>query len=269
MKQLANKIVRHLKLFLYLSKFSFMSVVVYRVNSLLFGITPIIWMTTTIAFLSIIFRGGKEIGGWGYWEIMLLLGIHELVFLGTWMLFAENLERFIYDVRQGTFDRVLLKPVNHRFFVSFNSIDFTAIGSLVNTIVVLFLALSHVTIMINPFKLLLFFISLLSAYLIVYLLYFSIASLSLFFVNAGTFTDWLLEMTDFDRYPADIYGNIFRQFLFFGIPILFFAYVPAAILLDKIPAYFVGLGILVVLWLYLISTIIWRAGLKRYQSASS
>lgn len=269
MKQLANKIIRYLKLYFLIVKTSVMSVFIYRVNSLLFGITPIIWMLTSLVFISVIFGGIKEIGGWNYWEVMLLLGIHELVFLGTWMFFADNLDEFIYNVRTGAFDRTLVKPANHRFLVSFGSIDFTGIGGLFNTIVILSLAFPHVVVKISALKIILFLISLLSAYAITYLLYFSISCLSLYFVNAFTFSDWLLEATDFDRYPAEIYSRGFRRFLFFGLPILFFAYVPTAILLGKIPDYFVGLGLLVVIWLLILSTVLWRKGLKRYQSASS
>lgn len=269
MKQLVSKLIRYLKLYFLIAKTSVMSVFIYRINSLVFGITPIIWMLTSLVFITVIFGGVKEIGGWNFWEVMLLLGIHELVFLGTWMFFADNLDAFIYDVRTGAFDRTLVKPVNHRFLVSFGAIDFTGIGSLFNTIIILSLAIPQVHIQISAIKIILFLISLLSAYAITYLLYFSISCLSLFFVNAYTFSDWLMEATDFDRYPAEIYSRGFRRFLFFGLPVLFFAYVPTAILLGKIPDYFVGLGLLVIIGLIIISTVLWRIGLKKYQSASS
>lgn len=269
MKQLANNLKRYLKLYFYLARFSVMEVTIYRANSLLLGITPIVWMIIQVIFVSVLFKENKEIAGWNYWEVMLLLGIHELVFLGTWMIFAENLEKFIREVRFGNYDRMLLKPVNQRFLISFNALDFTSIGSLFNTIVILSFSLSHIALKIDFFKLILFFISLICAGIIIYLFYFIIATLSFFITNAEVFTDWLLEASDFDHYPGEVYGNYFRSFLLFGLPILFFGYVPAAILLDKLPSYYALLAVMMVLWLYLISTILWRKGLKRYQSASS
>jgi len=269
MKQLVNKIVKYLRVYFCLIRLDVMEVFVYRLNSLVVGVTPIVWMATMIVFTTVIFRGIRQIGGWSFWEAMLLLGIHELIFLGTWMFFAGNLEEFMTDIRRGTFDKTLLKPVNQRFLVSFNGIDFTSIGSLVNVIALLFVSLIHLSIKTSILGVLLFFVSLISAYLMVYLIYFCLSCLSLFFVDAGAFSDWVMEMTDFDRYPADIYGKYFKFFLFFVLPILFLAYVPTAILLNKLPDYFVGIGILLVIWLYIISTIVWRVGLKRYQSASS
>ncbi len=67
----------------------------------------------------------------------------------------------------------------------------------------------------------------------------------------------------------EIYGNFLRNFLFFVIPIMFFAYVPAGILLGKLPWYFVVFGAVINIWLYVISVFLWRRGLKNYQSASS
>jgi len=129
-----------------------METVIYRANSLFLGITPIVWMITVIVFLSVIFSGNENIGGWSYWQVMLLLGIHELVFLGTWMFFAGNLDRFAQELRFGYFDQILVLPVNHRFLISFNSLDFTAIGSLANVIVVLSWALTHVSLNIDFFS---------------------------------------------------------------------------------------------------------------------
>lgn len=269
MKQLVNNFRRYLKLFFCLLRVSVMETLAYRTSGLLLGITPIVWMATNLIFLSVLFGGVKEIGGWSRWEMMLLLGIHEVIFLLTWMFFAGNLEKFVDDVRLGSFDRTLLKPANHRFLVSFNAVDLTALGSLINSIVILSIAFSKLSLNFTFVKTVCFFVSFFSAVIIVYLIYFLVASLCLFFTKAEIFLDWFLEMTDFDRYPADIYGNGFRRFLFFGLPILFFAYVPTAILLDKIPLIFTVYGLLIILWLYFLSTIFWRVGLKRYQSASS
>ena len=269
MKRLVSNIIRYLRLYFVLAKLSIMSVVIYRTNSLFMVITPLVWIATVVVFISIILGDGGSIGGWNYWEMISLLGIHELIFLGSWFLFIGNLNRFIREINLGKFDRILLRPVNHRFLVSFNSVDLTTIAGILNAFLMFFFSLAKLKVDISLEKWLLFLISFFSAYLILYFIYFLVCSLSLFFINAETFADWLIEATDFDRYPAEIYSNLFRFFLLFFLPILFFAYVPTAILLNKLPGYFAILGLMMVAWFYLISTFIWRSGLKRYQSASS
>lgn len=247
-----------------------MSVLIYRINSLMMGTTPIIWMLTTVAFITVIFQKGSRIGNWDYWELMFLLGIHEFIYLLSWLTFVGNLIDFIRLVRLGRFDIILLRPVNHRFFVSFNSLDLSGVlGGVFNTIFLIGLSLSKLNFQISTIRLIAFIFSLITSYLIFYLIVFSIASLSLFFVKSETFIDWFMEITDFDRYPADIYSNWFKYFLFSFLPVLFLAYTPASIFLGKLPEYFVIIGLVVFFALYLLSTFLWQEGLKNYQSASS
>lgn len=270
MKQLVNKFKRYLRLYYYLIKSSIMSVLVYRINTLMMGTTPIVWMLTTVAFITVIFQKGSQIGNWKYWELMFLLGVHEFIYLMSWLTFVGNLIGFTHFVRLGKFDITLLRPVNHRFFVSFNSLDLSgAFGGIFNTVFLVGLSLSKLDFQISIVRVIAFLFSLIISYLVFYLIIFSITSLSLFFVKSETFVDWFMELTDFDRYPAEIYSNWFKYFLFSFLPILFLAYVPTAIFLGRLPLYFVGIGLVVVACLYIISSILWRAGLKNYQSASS
>jgi len=235
---------------------------------LLIGLAPIIWMVTTVIFLSVIFKGTKEIGGWSFWELLLLTGIQEIIYLASWTTFLGNLINFIYSVDSGKFDLTLLRPVNHRFFVSFGALDITSILSIVNSVVLVSLSLANLKFSFSPDRILLFLFGLIIAYLVIYLLSFILASFSLFWIKGENFIRWLMETLDFDRYPAEIYSDWFKVFLLTFLPILFLGYVPTGILLGKLPGYFIFFGILIVAWLYIVSTLIWKKGLKNYQSAS-
>ena len=169
MKLLVNKIKRYLKLYYCLIRSSLMSVLIYRINSLMMGTTPIIWMLTTVAFITVIFQKGSRIGNWDYWELMFLLGIHEFIYLLSWLKFVGNLIDFIRLVRLGRFDIILLRPVNHRFFVSFNSLDLSGVlGGVFNTIFLIGLSLSKLNFQISTIRLIAFIFSLITSYLIFY-----------------------------------------------------------------------------------------------------
>lgn len=270
MRQLVNKFRRYLKLYYYLVKFSVMNVLIYRINSLIMGITPVVWMASSVSFLVVIFGDAKQIAGWGFWELTFLLGVHELIYLFSWLTFINNLMEFSRWIRLGKFDMTLLKPVNHRFFVSFNSIDLSgALGGIFNTTLLIGLSLIKLNLSFNFSRVLFFIFGLMISYAVFYLLVFLLSSLSLYWVKAETFLDWLMESTDFDRYPAEMYSDWFRFFLFTFLPILFLAYTPTAILLGKLPWYYDFFGLVIVVWLYFVSTVIWRKGLRHYESASS
>lgn len=270
MRQLVSKFRRYLKLYYYLVKFSIMNDLIYRINSLIMGITPIVWMASMVSLLVVVFGGTKQIAGWGFWELMLLMGVHELIYLFSWLTFVANLMEFTEWVRLGKFDMTLLKPVNHRFFVSFNSIDLSgALGGIFNTVCLIGLSSIKLNLSFNPSRFVFFIFGLIISYLVFYFLFFLLSSLCLYWTKTEIFADWFMEATDFDRYPAEMYSDWFRFFLFTFLPILFLAYTPTAILLGKLPPYYLLFGLLTVVWLYIISTLVWKSGLKHYQSASS
>lgn len=268
MKLLAAKIKRYLRVYYYSARVSVMNVLIYRSNSLLMGLAPVIWAFTFVIFLSVIFKEQKELGGWNHLELIFLLGVQEIIFMSTWMTVIKNLQEFSEWVRLGKFDLILLRPLNHRFWVSFNSVDITGILGLINALAITVFSLFKLKIQFIPGRFFFFLVGLIIAYSLVYFLAFIFSALSFFLIKSEIFHNLLLELWDFSRYPASIYDNWFRIFLLFFIPVLFFSYVPSAILLGKISWSYDFLGILLTLLLYFISTILWRKGLRRYQGAS-
>jgi len=269
MKQLVNKVKYYLKIYFFLVKLNVVGVLIYRVNPLIIGLAPFVWLATMLIFLATIFSRVKTLGGWNFWEIVLLSGVHEVIFLLTWATFLTNLRKFIDEVKTGRFDQILLKPISSRFLASFRNLDFTSVGGLLNAFFVFCFSLGKIIGEIHFLKIPGFLIFLLIAYFVCYFVYFIFTSLSLFFINSRTFIDWIFDVTDFDRYPAEIYTPRLRVFLTFFLPILFFAYYPTAYLLGKIGEGYLLIGLFLVIGLGLISHFLWHFGLRYYQSASS
>lgn len=269
MRLLVNRFKYYLRILYSFIKFSLLDILIFRINALIMGLAPIVWLGTMILFLITIFSRVKQLGGWNFWEIVFLTGVHEVIFLLAWTTFASNLRTFIGDIQTGRFDQILLKPINPRFMVSFRFLDFTTFGSFLNVVFVFLFSFSRAVGRIDFMRLMGFMILLGVSYWICYFVYFIFASLALFFINVRIFLDWIFDLTDFDRYPAEIYPLTIRLFLTFFLPILFFAYVPTAFLLGKLNWSYVFISLLVLLFLYLISHFIWHRGLEHYQSASS
>jgi ABC-2 type transport system permease protein len=269
MKPLASKISRYLRLWLFLSRLSLSEMLIFRINGLLFGLAPVVWALTILVFLSIVFSKVKTLGGWSFWETVFLLGVSEAIFIVYWASFLVNLRSFINRVRTGRFDQLLLKPVNLRFLVSFQALDFTLLGSFVNSLAIFFVSLVKVSQQIDLARLPGFLFLLLAAYIICHLFHFIFASLAFWVVNARPFLDWIFEVSDFGHYPAQIYPPSLRLFFTFFVPVLFFGYFPTAFLLGRLENVYLAIAVLLILILYVISRYLWQAGLRRYQSASS
>lgn len=269
MKQLVSKIKRYLRVYFFLVRRSIIDILIFRINGLVLGLAPIFWMTSMLVFLATIFSKINNLGGWSAWEIVFLTGVHEMIFLLTWATIMPNLRNLVNDVRTGRFDQVLLKPISPRFLSSFKMTDFTVIGSVLNVLFIFFFSLSRISFEHSLIKLIGFFLFLCFSYLIAYFVYFICASLSLFFINSRTLLDIVFELTETDRYPAEIYPIALKAFLTIFLPILFFAYFPTAFLLGKISAIYILYALLVAVVLGFVSHIVWHRGLRSYQSASS
>jgi len=269
MKQLVNKIKRYVRVYWFLVRRSVIDILIYRINGLVLGLAPIFWMTSMLVFLTTIFSKVNSLGGWDVWEIVFLTGVHEMIFLLTWATIMPNLKNFTNEVRNGKFDQVLLKPISPRFLSSFKMVDLTVIGSVVNVLFIFFFSFSKISFEHSFLRIAGFFLFLGLSYLIAYFVYFICASLSLFFINSRTLLDIVFELTETDRYPAEIYPTALKTFLTAFLPILFFAYFPTAFLLGKISAIYLVYAFLVAAVFGFISHFVWRKGLKNYQSASS
>lgn len=269
MKQLVNKIKRYLRIYFFLVRRSIIDILIFRINGLVLGLAPIFWMTSMLVFLATIFSKVNNLGGWSAWEIVFLTGVHEMIFLLTWATIMPNLKNFTYEVKNGKFDQVLLKPISPRFLSSFKMVDFTVIGSVFNVIFVFFFSLSRISFEHSLLRIGGFFLFLCFSYLIAYFVYFICASLSLFFINSRTLLDIVFELTETDRYPAEIYPTAFKAFLTVFLPILFFAYFPTAFLLGKIGAVYIIYAFLIAIVFGIVSHLVWHRGLRNYQSASS
>lgn len=269
MKQLVNRLSYYLCVFQTLLRLSIMEILIFRINALIMGLAPIIWMATVLIFIGTLFSRIKTLGGWNLWQVVFLTGTHEIIFITSWATFQTNLRTFIRDVQTGKFDQTLLKPVNPRFLISFKSMDFTSIGSFINVVLIFGLSFGKIVKEVELSRLAAFPLFLIEAYLVCYFVYFIAAELTLFFVNSRTFIDLIFDTADFARYPAEIYPSTLKTFLTFALPVLFFAYIPTAFLLGKIGWEYLSLGAVVILSLYLISDFLWQKGLKHYSSASS
>lgn len=268
MKRLVGRVVRYLRLYGCFVRRSFSAVLIYRTNALLVGLAPILWLGTMVIFLNIIYGSINQVGGWTYQESLLLLGVHEIIFTITWIGFIKNLRDLGDRVNRGSFDLFLLNPVKTWFIASFCEVSFRDILSSIGSVSLFVYALTQLNINANFLTIVGFLLILLISIIINYLINLILATFSLYMIDASLFNEWLGEASDFSRYPADIYPKYLKTALIWFIPLLFFAYVPAAFLLGKIGIEYLLYGVIITIIFTFIARSFWYSALKKYSSAS-
>jgi ABC-2 type transport system permease protein len=248
----------------------------YRLSFLLDVFTTAIVSGVAFLTIALVLQKFDGIGGWTLWEVAFLYGMVEAAFGMMDMLFSGFDPSFFGNrVRLGTFDQMLLKPVDIYLQVFGSEFVLRRLGRILQGSLVLILAIANLDIAWTAGKLL--YLPLVIVGMICFFggLFIAGAAVSFWTVESievvNIFTYGGNEMMS---YPMHIYPDWMRQFFTFIIPGIFMNYYPALYILGKtdpfgMPAFapwlapFVGLGVLG------ISLRFWRFGMAHYQSTGT
>src|SRR6266487_4050978 len=132
----------------------------FKANFLLWMLVEVLWFVGQIVFFSIIFGNVDRIGDWTKWEVVLLIGTHQMIAQLFQAFFFVNVAAIPELVRTGKLDSLLVLPVDSQFAVSTKQFS---LDSMINAAlggVVVCVSLSRLGIMPNPMSILLYLIAL-------------------------------------------------------------------------------------------------------------
>ncbi|HUF39253.1 MAG TPA: ABC-2 family transporter protein [Anaerolineales bacterium] len=265
-----------LRIYLRLLRVQFRSQLQYRASFvfLLFGTG----LTASLEFasLALVLQRFDTIRGWTVAEVAFLYGLVEIAFGLMDMVFSGfDPQRFGLEVRKGTFDQILLRPISPTVQVLGSDLALRRIGRILTGAAIFAFAISRVSIAWTPVKLVLVPVMVVSM-----VLFFG----GLFMIGA-TIAFWTVESIEVMNivtyggayvisHPMHIYQRWLRGFFTYILPAIFLNYYPALFILGKtdplgVPAWgpyaapLVGVGVLLAaLWF-------WRFGIRNYQSTGT
>jgi len=210
-----------------------------------------------------------NIKGFTMYEILLTFGIIQFGF-SFCETFFRGVDQFDDLIVNGTFDRLLLRPQNILLQVFSNEVSFVKASRLIQSIIVLIIAIINIDVNWNLEKIITLIFMLISS-IFVFLSIFILAASYCFLTVKGleirnVFTDGGKHMA---QYPIGIFKKGFIFFFTFIIPFGFVNYYPLLYLLNKTSNKLLIISPLITI-LYLIpSVIIFYKGMKRYSSVGS
>lgn len=241
----------------------------YRADTVVNILLNIMWLGWELLSLNIIFSNTETIGGWGFGELIALLGVFRLVNTLMFALIWPNTEKFNQSIRDGSMDYTLLQPINSMFLVTFSRITVWRVWDL-------FLAIALIVIGINmnggtttPLQVLSFILLMISGAVVIYSLWIVLIALTFWFTKFDNNVTILHALMDAGRYPVTVYPAWLRILVTFVVPIAVATTIPLQGLrgdLDVARMFmFLGIGIIS----FLIASQVWKRGLKQYSGASS
>lgn len=235
-------------------------------------------MTTLLGIgtIALVLQRFKDISGWTIFEIAFLFGMAETAFGTMDMIFSGfDPPYFGRRVRLGTFDQMLLRPASLIVQVLGSQFLLRRLGRIFQGSIILIISLIYLDIEWTVTK-----------YMLLPVIFVSLVIFfGSIFISGATISFWTIESleavniltygaTEMISYPMDIYPNLIRGFFTYIIPAIFLLYYPALFILDKpdpigMPAYAPFIAPFVALGVFLASLLLWRYGLRFYQSTGS
>jgi ABC-2 type transport system permease protein len=223
-----------------------------------------------------VFTRFGSIGGWTLGEVAFLYGLVEIGFATMDMVFSGfDPGYFSQQIRRGTFDQFLLRPVSLVLQMFSSEFILRRVGRIAQGAAVFAISLDLAHVAWTPGKLFYLPIVLVSV----------VAFFGGLFVIGATSCFWTVESLEVINvftyggsamlaYPMHIYGDWLRRFFTFVVPGALLIYYPALYFLDKpdpigLPRFvsflapLAGFGVLAVAFAF------WQVGVRKYTSTGT
>jgi len=243
----------------------------FKANFLLWIVTELLWFFGQIVFVEVMFSQTDRILDWTKWEVVLLIGTHQVISQIFQAFFYVNLANLPDLVRTGKLDLMLLLPVDAQFSVSIRQFSLDCVVTAMVGIAIVGFSLHRLALSPTVAQWLLYGGAALLGCAIHYAVMFLLATASFWIVRAQGLIYGYFNVVSLARYPEGIYRGAFRLVFLWILPVILVANVPARILIRPQETPWPGLaelGAAAVLAM-LISRWLWKAALRRYSSASS
>jgi ABC-2 type transport system permease protein len=241
----------------------------YRTNLVVQLVQSFVGLATALLGLGVVFSKTDSLDGWGPAELLAIVGVYSLVSGITQLVVRPSLARFMEDIRLGTLDFTLTKPVDAQVLVSMRQIEVWKLVDVVVGVVVLGVAIALLGASIGPAQAVAFGVALLAGVSIVYSFLFILATCAFWFVKLDNILVIFQSMYEAGRWPIGIYPPWLRGALTFLVPIGFAITVPAEGLVGRMTTLNLLGAVALAVALPLISRWFWGIGVRHYSGASA
>lgn len=273
--RLLPRLLRQLRLYGVLVRASMRAQGQYRANLVIEIIGAIAYQGAGFAFVWVVVDRFGEIGGWGLPELALLYGM-RLGSHGVFtFFFAQLVGRVGEVIRQGEFDRYLVRPLDPLLQLITRRFNLTVLGDLLGGAALIVAGAIQVDVAWTVPGAGYLVLAVIGGGLVEGALHLTATALAFRLLStqalAGAIEDLLSSV---GGYPLRIFPAGAEFVLTFVLPIAFVAYFPATVLLGRtdalsVPAWLAALAPLVGALLFTAAYTFWRHQIRHYSSSGT
>lgn len=247
----------------------------YKVDAVLRSLAVFLRESTGIIVVYFTLLKFDTLNGWNVYEMLFLFSLLFVTY-GILILFFTGLRDFGQTVRNGSFDRFILRPRGLLFQIIFVNADwFAAIGHGGLGIVLFLISASKVGIVWNCGNIVYYVLAIFGGVLIQGAIFLFLASLNIYLLETGALKELLYwSPRKFAGYPVSIFHKAIQAVMIYVVPLAFVNYFPAQFLLRKedmaaYPEVYLYLTPVLGVVMYLLAYVFWRYSLKYYKSSGN
>jgi ABC-2 type transport system permease protein len=245
----------------------------YRTSFLLLTAGQAMALTMDLLAIAIVFRHVSSLAGWSFDEVLVLYGTAAVAF-GLADLLISPVEKAALHIKEGSFDRFLLRPIGPMMHLCCDDFALRRVGKVLPPLVMLTLGLARVGINWTPAAAVVLAVTVVSGTAIFSAFFVMVSSLSFWTVDMEQLTNTVTYGGAFlSQYPLDVLTPWLRR-LVVVIPLAFVNYLPMTWVLGRpgalgLPGWARFASPAVAAALAALAAVTWRTGIRHYRSTGS
>lgn len=264
-----KKLWKHLVIFRIFATNCIIGYLEYPVNFFMEIISEIVYVLMKFIYVYSIYRVGFLVEGTYSANYLLLICGNYMFLTGIFVgFFLMNFFDLSTQIRDGTLDLMIIKPVSLQFAVSFRMFQFAAaIPNFVVGAILFILGLRGMDII--WYNVLLYFLMMLCAVLLTYSIFLILQLSAFWVVKASALSNIFETVWDYNNMPLQIFPKKVAAIFTYAIPLLIISNYPVMAIVGNLKTMDIVWTILVTVILFALCRVLWNISVKKYSSASS
>lgn len=261
------KNLRVLKELLYLR---FHGLMVFRLDFFApFFVDGSLFLIQLLAF-SAVYSNVETIGGWGKGEMILYIGTFSLLNAVNMTIYFFGVNGIPYKVRSGELDLYLSKPVSPLFRLTFENISPGSVPLIIMSICIIVYGIRTADLKVSAAQVAVYIFWMMIMAVLYYDLEVIIRSVSLYVVSMTRINQ--LEEAGIDlcmKLPGIAFYGVYKVIFYLVLPYGILATLPVQSMIGEMNLQRGIYGVSIVVLFSFLTAIVWKRGLRHYNSASS
>lgn len=241
----------------------------YRADLFVEFFSDLLSQAINLIFILVVFGHTSLLNGWNKDEIIFMYGFFLVPFalFSTFFNIWDFNERYIV---KGELDRILTRPIHSLFQIILERIELESLLGVITGLAVMFYSGSRLGVAVKWYDPFLFLVFVIGGALVYGGVFIMIACIS-FWADARTsIMPMMYNISNYGRYPVDIYNQVIRFVLTWVLPFAFVGAYPSAYFLGKREWYgYAFLTPVIGIVFFVLSVLLWNQGVKKYRGAGN